>query len=159
MALLPLWFEYLLLVLMILLLGLSITNAIHYGRSINDPNPHPPITPATAHTMIWINIILALASITVIILLILRLTIFREDSHITKYRRSKHQQRLALINAGLNCESFVNDSDKKTCLINLRAFETKSKNGVDCTSISTAREQTGDPQRLYEICLQNQTTV
>lgn len=151
MSTLPLWFEYLLLVLAIILLALSIANAVYYGRAANDHNPNPPITKTNAHIMMWINILLALASLTVLILEILRLTIYREDAHIALYR--KRNLDMKRIMSGENCDMYSTDQERRLCKMYNNFNNTRVREGLECNVIADLK---GESSGAYTACRERQ---
>jgi hypothetical protein len=151
MAALPLWFEYLIVVLLVILFALSIANAVYYGRARHDSSPNPPISEHTANTMMWINIILAIASFAGLIILIVRLIWFRDDSHLYEYRDNskKIRQKKRQLAAGEKCDEFIRDEDKEICASNLRHLVAKSQKGIDCDNI---RDLRGSGDQLTTQC-------
>lgn len=156
----PLWFEYLLLILLIILFALSITNAVYYGRAKEDPNPTPPISSSTGETMMWINVALAVVSFVSIILLIVRLIWFREDSGLYRLRTGQKDlddtdEVRFKIRGGIDCNSIRTPSKQVACQSNEIKFSHMAEKATDmsvCQEIALVR---GEKDELSHKCRQN----
>lgn len=70
---LPRWFNYFSVILFLLIVGFSITNAVFYGLEIDNDDPNPPISSSNATILMWINIVLAILSLFAMIYFVWRI--------------------------------------------------------------------------------------